>query len=192
MSHDDEEMMRRQSALDQDDEDGNAGNFELKERLQMIALRKKLSGAHTRQRELDEELVKFETSLAPPSVEREAGPLFETGTEVPEFDPDLRLHGVSPGDRIALPGKRLFGVKEVYIGGRPATDVVIVSSERIECTVPLDITSNDIKVLHAVYPGPKKPHGGDFDLTVVSVSMGDDDYYKQTGDDAYYKQSSSD
>jgi hypothetical protein len=170
MSRDEEEMIRRQSAVDQDDDDGDDLTSAVRDQLEIQQLRRLQSADRQLQRQLDDALLRFEEALAPPSVSLSSGPFLEKGTEEPVFDKDLRIQGAKPGDRIALEGKNLFGVTDVSIGGVPVVDLAVVNSQLIEFTVPSGVRSGDIEVTYTPYR-PRRPRPlGNLNLTVVDVS----------------------
>jgi hypothetical protein len=73
---------------------------------------------------------------------------YETGTEDPVIE-GWEPRNVCPGERAALIGRNFFGVRGLVIGGAEVDDLVVVNSRRLEFTVPLDTTSDEVVVVYA-------------------------------------------
>jgi hypothetical protein len=83
---------------------------------------------------------------------------YDTGQEDPEFEP-LERGSFRPGERAAIVGKHLFGIRGVTIGGRLVDDLVLVNSKRAEFTVPIDADPDDeVAVIYEAFdPAKRRP-----------------------------------
>lgn len=91
---------------------------------------------------------------------------YETGAEDPEiegWDPPR----VRRGQRAALVGRNFFGVRGLLIGGASVDDLVIVSSRRLEFTVPDAATSSEAVMQYE--PSDHARREPEMELTVPSI-----------------------
>ena len=91
---------------------------------------------------------------------------YETGAEDPEIEGWDPPH-VLRGQRAALVGRNFFGVRGLLIGGVAVDDLVVVSSRRLEFTVPNAASSADAVVLYEAFDYARREP--EMELTVPSI-----------------------
>jgi hypothetical protein len=155
-----------------DEEDGNDLDPErilfIKERRQQLATPEE--EAEAEQIALDEDFKRYRQRMLP--VAGGGLPIggFESGEEEPKI---YRVAG-RPGGRGTIRGRNLFSVTGVVVGGAPADDVTIVSSEQIDFAIPPGAESGAVKV--AWDTGRGYGDGDVPDLYLAEVKQADGDY----------------